>query len=55
MSELEQLGFLEVGKADRRLPLKAWELLVKRLERRSHGCRQRALLGAPRSGQGSDQ
>lgn len=45
----EQLNFPEVTRADRRLPAAAWERLVERLERRSHGCRERARSeSAPR-------
>lgn len=48
MSEDAHLNILGVGKADCRLPLKAWEGLVERLERRSHGSRELRLNGSPR-------
>jgi len=48
MSAELQLNIPEVGKADRRLPLKSWELLVERLERRSHGTQEKGRLGSPR-------
>lgn len=48
MSDELQLNIPEVGKADRCLPLKSWELLVERLERRSHGTREQGLRGSPR-------
>ena len=48
MNEAGQLNFPEVGRADRRLPLKAWEQLVERLERRSHGTPEEGLCGSPR-------
>lgn len=48
MSEEAQLQMPEVGKADRRLPLKAWEKLVERLEKRSHGTPEQGRCGSPR-------
>lgn len=49
MEKDRQLDFEAVARADRRLPLRAWEKLVERLEQRSHGCRERARSeGAPR-------
>ncbi len=48
MSEDTQLNIPEVESTDRRLPLKAWEELVERLERRSHGSLEQGLSGSPR-------
>jgi hypothetical protein len=48
MTEDGQMQMPEVGRADRRLPLKAWEKLVDSLERRSHGTREQGLAGLPR-------
>ncbi|MFP4261558.1 MAG: hypothetical protein ACLFS1_10815 [Opitutales bacterium] len=48
MSDELQLNIPELGKADRRLPLKSWERLVERLERRSHGTQEKGRLGSPR-------